>query len=82
MVTISTTNASNKIHVSNNGAKYYGDLAKGYRDEAVAAANSAQASATSASVYAATTAATATQALSDLVNTKFVLTKSGIFSFL
>ena len=34
MATISSTNTTNRIKVSNDGAKYYGDLAKKYRDEA------------------------------------------------
>ena len=68
MANISTTKTIKRIKVSNDGAKYYGDLAKSYRDEAAASAAAAQESAVIASTKAAQTSAAATEALININN--------------
>lgn len=70
MVDISNSNRINRIQVNNNGAKYYSDLTKGYRDEAETFAAQAEASAAIATDKAAETSNTATTAIANIRSTK------------
>lgn len=70
MANVYSGQKTNRIKVSNDGAKYYGDLAKKYRDESAEYANSAMESAEIASTKESEVSAAATQSISDITDAK------------
>lgn len=63
---VSSTQATNVIHVDNSKARYYSDLAEIYKDDAYAYAQQAAASAEQASIKVSETSSIAAQATTDI----------------